>query len=236
MSVELDRLSEAHRLAQSRLAASSSQSLLSVWRLLDGFALDATSRAWLDSAVPIVIGQRRVSASLAAAYLDAIKKAALGADAVLGAVLDAGISEEQVVTSLTVTGPVSVKSATARGVSVVEAMESGAVGVARAGSRMVLGGGRETVLRTVAADGVGWARITSGKPCAFCAMLASRGAVYGRESGAFQAHDGCHCGVQPLYGGDLPASSERWAGLWGEASGAEGDTVKVFSALVAGLS
>jgi hypothetical protein len=39
-----------------------------------------------------------------------------------------------------------------------------------------------------------WARKTSGDPCAFCAMLASRGFVYRSEASAgFKAHPNCHC-------------------------------------------
>ncbi|MBQ1164427.1 hypothetical protein KBZ21_41300, partial [Streptomyces sp. A73] len=35
--------------------------------------------------------------------------------------------------------------------------------------------------------------------CAFCKMLAVRGAVYERDTANFRAHDGCHCGVVPIF-------------------------------------
>ncbi|MBQ1163438.1 hypothetical protein KBZ21_42380, partial [Streptomyces sp. A73] len=37
--------------------------------------------------------------------------------------------------------------------------------------------------------------------CAFCKMLAVRGAVYERDTANFRAHDGCHCGVVPIFRG-----------------------------------
>jgi len=45
----------------------------------------------------------------------------------------------------------------------------------------------------------GFRRVTSGSPCAFCSMLASRGAVYSRRGADFQAHDGCSCSPEPVW-------------------------------------
>lgn len=67
----------------------------------------------------------------------------------------------------------------------------------------------DTILRNVRRDrkkGVRYARVTSGRnTCAFCLMLAGRGAVYWtRESaGAFNRwHTHCRCKVVPGYSGD----------------------------------
>lgn len=67
----------------------------------------------------------------------------------------------------------------------------------------------DTILRNVRRDrkkGVRYARVTSGRnTCAFCLMLAGRGAVYWtRESaGALNRwHDHCTCKVVPGYSGD----------------------------------
>lgn len=231
------RLTEAHRVAQARLGAQSVRALRATLLLLNPDALDATIERFLAAAVPIVTGQRATSARLAADYLEAFKKLELGSDAVLRAVLADMIPTEQVVTSLTVTGPVSIKRAMSRGVSLVKAAETAEVNVARAGMRLVLGGGRDTITETTQADrqAAGWARATSGRPCAFCAMIAGRGAVFSERSVAFEAHDGCSCTAEPVFREDaaLPAGSERWARLWAEADASDGDTVKNFQALVA---
>lgn len=67
----------------------------------------------------------------------------------------------------------------------------------------------ETVLRNVRRDrkkGVRYARVTSGRnTCAFCLMLAGRGAVYWtRESagGTNRWHNHCTCKVVPSFSGD----------------------------------
>jgi hypothetical protein len=47
---------------------------------------------------------------------------------------------------------------------------------------------------------VGWKRITSGG-CAFCQMLAARGAVYSEASVHFASHPHCHCTAAPVFRG-----------------------------------
>lgn len=67
-----------------------------------------------------------------------------------------------------------------------------------------------------------WARVTRGNGCAFCLMLASRGAVYRTESSAnFRAHPGCHCDIEPLFGNyyEPPAHIRAAQSLWSESTG-----------------
>lgn len=79
-------------------------------------------------------------------------------------------------------------------------------------SRIALDGGRTTTLGTTLADpvAVGWYRVTDAKPCAFCALLASRGVVYKEHSfnasdarfhgvGEFKVHNDCSCGLLPAF-------------------------------------
>lgn len=72
--------------------------------------------------------------------------------------------------------------------------------MASAAQREVMAAGRETVQRTATR----WRRVTDGKPCGFCAMVASRGPVYRSEATARGAggryHDHCGCTVEPHYG------------------------------------
>jgi hypothetical protein len=48
-----------------------------------------------------------------------------------------------------------------------------------------------------------WMRVTGPRPCAFCAMLASRGAVYDSKQSAIgfkdTYHDNCHCVAIPVW-------------------------------------
>ncbi len=227
------QLTEAHRLAQARLADDLRRILGPAWRLLDPTNLDGTFAAWLRIVQPAIAAQHTRSAKLAADYLAAFRLLEVGETGPL--VLADPLHAEQVVTSLTVTGPATVKSAMSRGLPIGAAMVRGEVASTRAAMRLVTNGGRDTILRTTDTDRTaqGWARVTSGKPCAFCAMLASRGAVYD-AAGDFKCHDGCHCTAEPRYRPDspLPPGSERWADAWQQAVQDPGDTKTVFRQLV----
>jgi hypothetical protein len=78
---------------------------------------------------------------------------------------------------------------------------------------MVLGGGgspgggppppRDSVMQSLNRDpkGRGWRRQTTGKSCAFCVMLAGRGAVYSAATVRFKSHDYCDCIAVPVFQG-----------------------------------
>lgn len=232
------RLTEAHRVGQARIGAQTVAAMRDAWQLLDPFDLDGTAGAWLRVVTPVVAAQRSTSTRLAGAYVQAFRALELDAPAAeFAPILAAGAPAEQVVQSLTITGPVSVKRhmrglrpgpgdlevVTARAMLIGRDMAAGAA------MRHVLNGGRATILESVRADdaALGWARATSGKPCGFCAMLASRGPVYDAESVRFDAHDHCSCSAEPVYreGAPWPAGADDLRVMWDEVtaglSGAE---------------
>src|SRR5688500_895218 len=105
------RLTEAHRLAQARIGAQTVRALRAVWRLLDPADLDGTFDQWLQGVLPVIRSQRTTSARLAANYLTTFRTLELGADVEpYLPVLADEIAEQQVQTSMLVTGPVSVRS------------------------------------------------------------------------------------------------------------------------------
>lgn len=202
-SLEGRRLTEAHRLAQARLGADTANRILATFGLLDGTDLDGSFDRWLRVALPIIQARRSTSATLAANYLTTFRTLELGmaAPRVTPTLADAA-PVDAVTTSLVVTGPAAIKSAIARGISLPAAIQTAQTTAARAGMRHALNGGRETITATTRADprARGWARVTSAKACDFCSMLAGRGAVYGEATADFQAHDGCSCSAEPVYG------------------------------------
>ena len=226
-TVEAAAATEAHRLAQVRIGTAASRGLLRTWRLLDPLDIDGTVGAWLDAATSVVTAAHARSVTAAIDYLRSFRVAELvgaGDLVAAGAPFDpvaAALNLDAVRTSLLVTGPVAVKAGTGRGLPVDRLVAEARAASARAGMRHALNGGRDTIIGTVEADdrALGWARATSGRPCAFCAMLASRGPVYSRETGGFQAHDGCSCTAEPVYtrDADWPVGSRRWAALWQQA-------------------
>lgn len=74
--------------------------------------------------------------------------------------------------------------------------------------RLVLQPGRSTIARSAARDPARprWARVPGrSDPCAFCRMLASRGAVYGSERSAGlmnDYHSKCGCVPTPVFPGE----------------------------------
>lgn len=193
------RLTEAHRLAQARLGAQAVLQMRAIWPLLDPDELDATFPRWLTAAIPLIQGQRAHSARLAANYITAFKALELGPGSRVSPVLDEVASVPAVRTSLLVTGPVSVKRAMVRGISLTKAMSTAEAASSAASMRHVLDGGRGTVMRTLKADrdATGWQRVASGNACQFCTTL--DGKFHRDDTADFEAHDGCSCSQEPVY-------------------------------------
>lgn len=102
--------------------------------------------------------------------------------------------------------------------------------------KLVTDVGRDTVTSAVAEDkeALGYARYARPGACYFCALLATRGAVYKTEMAAEISrhgkafHDHCHCVAEPLFvGADYEAEPhiQKWDSLYrsstGHVSGAE---------------
>lgn len=123
--------------------------------------------------------------------------------------------------SLIVTGPVGQKSKRSRGKTAHQARDESFVESSGAASRQVLTGGRQSLL-TLMQDNMPeprWIRVTDSDPCAFCAMLASRGPVYATKASAgFEAHDHCACTAEPVYYTDAlwPGRAAEFRRLWRE--------------------
>jgi len=123
--------------------------------------------------------------------------------------------------SLIVTGPVGQKSKRGRGKTEQVARDESFVEASGAASRQVLTGGRQSLLRLIDEDTrlLGYIRVSDGDPCAFCAMLISRGPVYRTPNRAsFQAHDHCACTAEPVYTTDTlwPGRAREFQKLWNE--------------------
>lgn len=74
--------------------------------------------------------------------------------------------------------------------------------------RHVRQAGRELVGDTAKEHKLAWARTLSGaEDCGFCAMLASRGAVYASDTVKFRSHPNCDCGAE------LVRDPKDWPGL-----------------------
>ncbi|MFI8439937.1 hypothetical protein ACIGKG_04875 [Streptomyces rochei] len=100
--------------------------------------------------------------------------------------------------------------------------------------KLVADTGRGTVREAVRQDrqAVAWARAAALGACYFCKVLATRGAVYEQDTADFRAHDGCHCGVVPVFRGqrfELSPHAREWERIYREyAQGHSGDQLRLF--------
>lgn len=173
-----------HQQAQQQLATTTAYGLAALWPILQFMRLDETTSTWLHAVTLQVEASFRESEKLAYEMVQGVRWAWLP-DAPPLALVENTFPRTDVQTSLRVTGPVSVKRALPAPPD--DAMARGKVNSAGAGVKHALNGGRAEVLQLVARDKaprkdrrtvLGWARVTDGNPCHFCALLASQGAVY----------------------------------------------------------
>ena len=124
------------------------------------------------------------------------------------------LPDDRVDATLNATGIASYKKAIRAGQTPEQSRDTMAVNLSGAVTNLALEGGRELIHETVMADeeAIGWARVDDGDPCAFCAMLISRGAVYksadtaGRAKnkqfvgpGMFKFHNHDGCSAVPVF-------------------------------------
>lgn len=228
MTREGELLTDAHRVAQTRLRATSVAELVALWPMLDPKRLDDTFPGYL-AAMRALVGARRAEASLlTAAYLRAYR-AAEGASGTFAPALAGPVNPDALETSLRVTGPVTIKRATGAGRELPEAARTALSQTAGTLVRQVANASRETTFGSMRRDSAskGWARVTDGKACAFCAMLASRGPVYSTKGTAdFQTHDRCGCEPVLVYSGDGWTDQSRfYRQVYDEAKAANGGRV-----------
>lgn len=234
MASTADVLVERHRVRQLSVRARFFQELVRLWPLINVSDLDRTAVAWISLVTDLILGFRKESASISLAYYRQLRGLETGLDLPDPAKYENfGAGEPNAIrTSLLVTGPVAFKERIGRNVQPDLAWEKSKVDVAGAAGRHVMNGGRSMLMESARTDGaaVKFARMTGPDPCAFCAMLASRGPVY-VESAAVRTtnrssrgvgekyHDNCQCMPRPLFEDDPESGwterSRRFSDLWG---------------------
>jgi hypothetical protein len=218
-------LTQQHRSAQLAIRSGVLRDVQQLWQTVDPADLSHTIRPFADASSVLVRDGNRRSAALAGRYVDQLRQAerVRGALAIL-----AGDPPRRHVIAGALRGSALRGIITARqaGFSLDAAARRGFVRAAGSASSLVLDGGRQVVEETVRADrhAVGWMRVTSADPCAFCASLAAEGPTKSREIHAFHDHDGCS--VEPVYDegafkdrSQWPAESVRHREAWDEITG-----------------
>lgn len=222
------RLTALHKTQQLGVRAQALRAFLTLWPVWTGEP--GSFETLVDATVPMVREQHRESAQLAARYFDAFRFAERPGG-IAAAVLAEPPTVDRIAGTLSVVGRDMTRRAIASGQRPEAAIRSALVRTSGTVGTLVLDGGRQTLLQSVAADpqAPGWARTASSGCCAFCAMLASRGAVYGEDAGQFEAHDHCACSLEPAYPGTRPtANAERFRALYDREAAGQPDALQTF--------
>lgn len=244
--VPLRSLDEGHRVKQNENAAAVAALVMQLFaKMIDPKNIVGTAQQWLQQSILAILRGRQSSIVLAQAYVMAVRRLQIPDAPSFDIPKPPDVPIKQLVESLTYTGPGKLAVDLAKLPKPVEPLPSephelfveydrdlaewerelkrlpvvASASAASAAYRHVQNGGRDLVDSAVVNDSlaVGYIRVTSGAPCAFCAMLASRGPVYKSDSfsksdvrftgpGEHKVHDGCGCTIRPLYG----KSSSNW--------------------------
>lgn len=201
-------LTAAHQRTQISIGARAAEEALLLWPLLDWRDLDGSTPYWVALSTLSVNRRMQQSQRVAATYLDEYRQAEIGLPATVALGAPSGTA-----TALRIAGPVRVKKLIAGGMDAEEAHSAAFTKYSGIVRRQTMMGGRLTVARTTGRDlrAIGWRRVTDGNPCAFCAMLASRGPVYrdGASADGLQYHAHCGCTAEPAYTVWEPSEAEQ---------------------------
>jgi hypothetical protein len=229
-------LAETHRRSQDALRAALEAYLKRVYaQMMAAPAGRPMAEQWIATVLPMILRYRARSEGLARlAYRTQRALAYPNAptppepDAV-----DDDELEQAVASSLWATGWADLRERLSKDEPELDAITRAGTLAAGAGVRHALNGGRDYTQRVIAVDNlaVGWYRVTKGDPCSFCAVLASRGAVYKQDSfndsdprfigdGEEKVHDHCACTLAPIYtrGQPVPDRNQDFADLWAVTS------------------
>lgn len=204
-------LTAAHKRAQVLVSAELAVRADDYLSLFDLSDIDGSSIEWIATMQTVVEQSHSESARLAAKYLDDFTLAEIGE--LHGQKVTPMFNRAQVFEDMRVNGPVRMKALIKRGVDPEDALLQIYAGVAGAAMNAALEAGRDLIDKSVRYYGRSgrYRRVTDSKPCAFCAMIASRGPVYTEVSSNFRTHDYCGCTAEPVLGEWVPSDEEA---LW----------------------
>lgn len=222
-SPSANRLTQQHRRRLALLSASVTSGVVSVAMGADPADIDTWYLGAVDGIVDRVLTGYGAARRMSTDYLR--RHSVLERHPVNP--VPASLDMNRARTSLRITGPVAFKTAISAGQSEAQAVATMASRMSGAASRLALDGDRETFEQTMSSGQgiVGYRRVLGGPGCGFCAMLASRGAVYLSESSASRTkdglrfHDHCRCSPVPLYTHEDEPSEVRFLQrLWNSAT------------------
>lgn len=245
-------LDAAYRAAVARQSIRVARRLLFRWTSVDAEDLAGTAGGWLDSSVADILGGQTAATQLANEYTLAVRRLSLPDAPAFTPPPPRPPNVEQIRRSVEF---MAIRT-TARELVRLDATRDDAEPEQQESAQRSYEGRRDQLMRdaikraagaavrhvTTAGHGqlednvrsdtlaIGWARTTKPGSCYFCAMLASRGYVYEKESfaesnarfagiGEQKVHDNCGCGLRPIYNpaDPKPDRMEALEQLWADS-------------------
>jgi hypothetical protein len=201
---DLDAFARAHMAQQVREVAMMQSLLARLWDdTMDPADLDGSFELF-QSKANVIIKAARSKGELTAQQYYELSKTAAGYSEAAPFVAEQPPGSIANRKALHATSVAKAKAGIARGEDPNAALEKAKAAMLSAAKRRILEAPRRRLiaLSTADDDARGWARVSDGRPCYFCAMLVSRGPVYTGLTGTFRAHDGCGCSAKPVFDND----------------------------------
>ena len=211
-------LTDQHRRRQVSLAITADSQARRAWdATLDLNDLTGTQPIWKRTMLNLIQTWWRISEQAALAYLPQYREAETGE----GPGIEIGVQQfdrRRAGEKLDWLGSTNVKWHLASGDTPEDAYRKARELFLGVFHEAVLTGGRSAIEHWAQQDtrAIGWRRVSDGDPCAFCAMLVTRGPVYTnakkaglRASDGKKYHPHCGCTVEVVYGDWEPTQQEQ---------------------------
>lgn len=216
-------MARSHQALQVRQAAAVQVALSAIWdETMDPHDITKSFQAFREKAAPLIGAGRTLAERQATAYYQTLL-AYKGLDpADLAGLAKKDFPKSAIKASLTgATGKHLNKAyfLNAKGLPNTAVLAQAKADMLGSAKRQILNASRDHLVAISRAHKhiKGWARVTDGKPCGFCAMLVGRGPVYSEHTAGFESHDKCGCSVRLVTydeadgGWTDDAKAYRWA-------------------------
>jgi hypothetical protein len=231
------QLSRAHRAGQDQISRALANLLLVQYRrYITAGSTPEQIQAWIDASLPLVNNAYGRSAGLSGVFY-ARSRSLVGATGAPPSARAETLADEAVITGLMVTGVVGLMNKLEAGMPPALALKQSGDAAVGSAVKRALSGGRTYIQDVVTKDktAFGYYRQTREGCCSFCAVLASRGAVFKEDSfkdsdpdfandpdlpSTEKVHDRCHCSLWPVWRRtedpleDAPEQSKDFRALW----------------------
>lgn len=207
-------LTDRHRRWQAKLGAAMVGVTMDLSSLIDPENIPGTFDAWLEQQVGALEAARIAAADEAKRYVKAYRAAELGPTKAANLPLVEHVVDLARDVDSVAWAPWTALAAITGGQNPAEAWATVAKQLAWKTQNLALTPGRDVVWKSAEKAGGRWRRVSDGNPCAWCAMLVTRGPVYSKATATTtqagrRYHYACGCTAEEVFGEWEPTEQEQ---------------------------